>query len=429
MKLRFLNLLSCLGMATALCMQSSSAEAIFASVKSTGMAATCISYPVDTLVGAYNPAGMVWIGNRLDAEAGWVHNTGHSKVSGNASPFANLINGSYNGMKTKDVYPGNFGFNRVFHRCNVDISAGLIVYNRNYQKTTFTQPFVLLGTSNLGLEYINETISPCIAVKFCNRHSLGVSINYQIERIKVNGIENFDHPAFPPGLLPGSLSPGRVTNNGYNYATGWGLTVGYRGEILNGLFIGVTYQPETAMSRMNKYKGFLADRGRLNIPRKIGAGISYRVLQCVVVAFDVEHIQWSKIRSLHNPLLHNGTVEPLGSINGPGFGFRNQWYYRVGAEWQLNEQWAARIGFRHANTPIRSSQTAVNQLTLDAVENFLTFGGTYTINCKYEISTLFAWGFEKKINGKNAIPARFGGGNVNLKEKKYALGLALAWNF
>lgn len=421
MKLRFLNLLSCLGMTAALCLQSSSAEAIFASVKSTGMAAACISYPLDSLVGAYNPAGMVWVGNRFDLEAGWVHDTGSAKIVDNASPFASLINGNYNGMRTKNSYPVGFGFNKVFNHCNWEFSAGLILYNRNFQKTTYTKPFILLGTSNLGLEYINETISPCFSLKFLKRHSVGVSVNYQVERIKVNGVENFN-------IL--SVSPGNVTNRGYNYATGWGFTLGYRGEIYDGLFIGLTYQPETEMTRLNKYKGFLANRGRLNVPRKLGAGISYRVIPCVVVAFDVEHIQWSKIRALHNPLLHNGTIERLGATNGPGFGFRNQWYYRVGADWQINQRWSARIGFRHANTPIRRTQTAVNLLTLDAVENFITTGGTFKINCNHEISAVFAYGFQKKIKGKDSIPAfPFGGGNANLKEEKFALALAWGWNF
>lgn len=427
MKLRFFNFLFCTGMTLALCLQSSKAEAIFASIKSTGMAATCISYPLDSLVGAYNPAGMVWVGDRFDVEGAWVHDTGHAKVHGNASPFAKLVNGSYKGMVTKDVYPVGFGINKNFcWGCDWEFSAGLIVYNRNFQKTTYNKPFVLLGTSNLGLEYINETISPCFAVKFRNKHSLGVSVNYQIERIKVNGIQNFDHP---PGVLPGTLFPGHVTNRGYDYSTGWGVTIGYRGEILDGLFVGVTYQPETCMTHLNKYKGFLAERGRLNIPRKIGAGISYRVLPCVVVAFDVEQIQWTKIRALANRLFHDGVIEPLGSKNGPGFGFRDQWYYRIGANWQINDCLSARLGYRYAVTPIRRTQTAVNLLTLDTVESFITAGGTYCITCNQEISALFAWGFEHKVKGKHSVPALFGGGEVDLKEQKYALGLAWGWNY
>lgn len=418
MKLRLLNLFFCIGATFALCSHSSKAEAIFASVKSTGMAAACISYPLDSLVGAYNPAGMVDVGDRFDLEAAWVHDTGHAHVSGNPIPG---VDGNFNGMRTKDTYPAGFGLNKVFCFNNMEVSAGLILYNRNYQKTTFSQPSVLLGTSNLGLEYLNETISNCYAVKFCERHSLGLSVNYQVERLKVNGIENFK---------PISISPDNLTNRGYDYSTGWGVTLGYRGEIMDGLYVGATYQPETRMTRMNKYKGFLAKRGRLNIPMKIGAGISYRVLPCLVVAFDVEFIEWSKIAALHNPLLDDGLLQPLGSKNGPGFGFRNQWYYRVGADWQITECLSVRAGFRHANTPIRKSQTAVNMLTLDLVEDFATGGVTYCINCNHEISAVFAWGFEHKVKGiKNSIPVDFGGGKVNLTEQKYALGLAWGWKF
>lgn len=429
MKFRFFNFLAYVGATAALCLQSSSAEAIFASVKSTGMAAACISYPLDSLVGAYNPAGMIDIGDRFDIEAAWVRDTGRAKVQDNRSPFAPLVNGSFNGMRTKDIYPAGFGFNKVFCPCGWEFSAGLVLYNRNYQKTTYTKPFVLLGKSNLGLEYLHETLAPCFAVKFLERHSLGLSINYNVERVKVNGIENFNHPALPPPLPQGSVAPGHVTNRGYNYATGWGVTVGYRGEFFDGLFVGVTYQPETAMTRLTKYKGFLADRGRLNIPRKIGAGISYRIIPCLIVAFDVEHIQWSKIRALHNPLLHHSLVAPLGSKHGPGFGFRDQWYYRVGADWQITECISTRIGFRHANTPVRRSQTAVNLLTLDTVENFLTLGATYCLNCRHEFSFLFAYGFQKKVKGHDSIPAAFGGGEADLKEEKFALGLAYGWKF
>lgn len=164
---------------------------------------------------------------------------------------------------------------------------------------------------------------------------------------------------------------------------------------------------------------------------KIGAGISYRVLPCVVVAFDVEHIQWSKIPALHNPILPSGSIFPnlLGSNNGPGFGFKDQWYYRVGAEWTITEEFVARIGFRHANTPIKPSQTAVNVLTLDTVENFLTVGGTWNINPCNELSFVYAYGFENTVKGKNSNPIIFGGGETNIKEQKYALGVAWGWKF
>lgn len=429
MKYRLFNTLSHLVITAVFCLQSSSAEAIFASVKSTGMAAACISYPLDSLVGAYNPAGMVDIGDRLDIEGGWVRDTGSADVSNNLSPFAPLVNGHFNGMRTKDAYPFSLGINKNF--CSFDdweIGAGLVVYNRNYQKTTYNQPFVLLGTSNLGMEYVNQTISPILSVRWCNMHSIGISANFQLERIKVNGIQRFDH-APNPLLGPGSVAPGHVTNKGYDYTTGWGLTLGYSGQITDELAIGITYQPETRMHRLHKYKGFLAQKGKLNIPQKCGAGISYRFMPCFVLAFDVENIQWSKIKALHNPLLHEGAVESLGSEHGPGFGFRDQWYFRIGADWQVNECFSLRAGFRHANMPFRKSQTTVNLLSLDTVEDFITVGGTWNISECNELSAVYAYGFEKKVKGKNAIPASFGGGDVKIQEEKFAVGAAWGYKF
>lgn len=430
MKLRNIHILTGMISLFAFCLNPSTVEAVFASVKSTGMAATCISYPLDTLVGAYNPAGMPEIGDRIDVEAGWVQDWGHTRIHDNMTPIvAPLINGRFDGMRTKYVFPVNFGFNKDW--CLGDdwvLSTGIILYNRNYQKTTYKRPLILLGTSNPGLEYLHETIAPIVAIQWCNRHSIGIAINYQVERLKVNGLQNFDRPVFP-GIPGGSLFPGHVTNRGYDYSTGWGVTIGYLGHITDCLSIGVTYQPKTSMSRMNKYKGFLAHKGKLDIPAKYGAGISYRVLPELIVAFDVEFIQWDQIKALHNPLLHNGTLAPLGSKHGPGFGFRNQVYYRFGVEWQLNDCIALRLGYRYANTPVKRTQTAVNLLTLDVVQSFITAGGTWAITECQEISFLGAYGFGHTVKGKNSIPVFLGSGEADLHEQKFAIGLAWGYNF
>lgn len=451
MRFKHFKFLAFAGAIAALSAQSNQAEAIFASVKSTGMAATAISYPLDSLCGAYNPAGEAYIDDRVDVEGGWVHDWGSNTTKGNIvldpvthQPIINpetgkpeenpFTNGHFEGMRSKDVFPGNLGINKVWCLgCDWELATSLIIYNRNYQKTTYNKPLYLLGTSNAGLEYVNETVSPIVALKWCDSHTLGISVNYQIERVKVNGIQNFDH--LPTLTNPtGTIAPGHVTNRGYDYATGWGVTIGYLGRITDCLNIGLTYQPKTKMSRMNKYKGFLAQKGRLDVPEKIGGGISYKFLNCLVVAFDVEYIRWSPVRSLSNPLIAKVTTIPgvpnlLGEDDGPGFGFKNQTYYRVGAEWTINESWVARIGFRHANSPVRPSQTAVNALSLDTVEDFITVGGTWNINQCNELSFFYAYGFENVINGKNSIPAAFGGGEINLKEQKYALGVAWGWKF
>lgn len=416
---RFLT--TALGAFAAILSQSSQAEALAASIKAFGMAGTGVAYAQDALTVAYNPAGMAWIGDRVDVGVHWAHDTGHTKVVGNISP---LSNGFYKGYKTKNFYSPEFGINKTFG-CECEWSIGLAVYNRQQSKTTYNKPFSLIGTSNLGLEYVHETISPVLAYRLNDCHSFGITLNCMVQRIKANGIQKFDNATF-------SAHPGSTTNRGYAWSVGWGTTLGWQWKIIDGLTFGLTYQPKTKMPKFSKYKGFIAQGGKFDIPQVASAGLSWRFVECATLCFDVQYYDWKQIKALHNPLVGGLTelaTDKLGTSNGTGFGWRSQTFYRVGIDYALTEDLVVRAGFRHANTPIRKSQTVVNQLTLDTVENFVTTGATYTLSNCQELSAYFAWGFENKIKGKNSIPATLGAGESNITQQKYALGVAWGMNY
>ena len=420
MKSKLLSLLAGLSFVGSLCLAPSEAEAVLASVKTLGMAATAIAYPTDSLVIAYNPAGITSVGDRLDTEGGWSRDTARLKIHGNAAPVG--VNGSYKAMRTDNFYIGGFGITKSFCCECFEWSVGLAVYNRNFQKTTYNKALALFGTSHAGLEFLNETVAPTLAIRFWENHSLGISFNWQIERLKVNGLQNF------AGTVPfaSSIHPSEVTNRGYSWANGFNPTIGYRWEIRPELAIGATYQPKAKMSKFHKYRGFLSG-GRIDVPEKWGMGVMWKPICGLIVCFDSELVRWSKIHALHNDLTLPNPLDPstlLGAKHGAGFGFKDQWYYRVGAEWVPLENWAFRIGYRFAKALPRRSQTAVNALTQDCVESFITVGSTWYIDCANELSIAYAYGFEKKIKGKNSIPAALGGGEADLKERKYFLGLA-----
>jgi long-chain fatty acid transport protein len=416
-------LMTTLGALTAFLSQSSNAEALAASVKTFGMAATGVAYPQDAMAVAYNPAGMARVGDRIDMGIHWAHDKGHAKVGGNQIP---TLNGFYSGYKTHNFYSPEFGINKCFG-CENEWSIGLAVYNRNQSKTTYNKPFALIGNTNLGLDYVHETISPVVAYRLNDCHTFGVSVNYNIQRAKANGIQNFDNALR-------SAHPGKVTNKGYAWSTGWGVTLGWQWRIIDTLTIGLTYQPKTPMAKLSKYKGFFADGGKFDIPQVASAGIAWRFVECATVAFDVQYYDWSQIKALHNKLLHDGHVELLGSKNGPGFGWRSQIFYRVGFDYAWSESLILRAGFRHSNAIIPNSQTVVNQLSLDTVQDYITTGFTYMLNDCQEISSYFAYGIPKKIHGKNSIPAGlppegFGGGNSDITQQKYAVGISWGMNY
>lgn len=413
---------------------SSDAEGVLVSVKTFGMAATGVAYPQDALAAAFNPAGPVEICDRVDAGFTWNRDFGHSRVHGNildSIPFIHAllggnVNGKFNGFRTKDFYSADFGINKRLGCCD-EWAVGLVVYNRNFSKTTYKKPFFLFGTSHPGLEYLNETVSPYIAYRINECHNIGISANCQIERLKVNGIERFDSPDH-------SAHPGFVTNKGYDWSVGWGFTLGWQWHITDCLTFGATYQPKTSMPKLKKYKGFIAE-AKLDVPPMWSVGIAWQYCDCGTIAFDVQQYIWNDVRALHNKLLHDGVVELLGTRNGPGFGFKNQTFYRLGIDYMLSCDWTVRAGFRYGNAPFNGTQTAVNQLTLDCVEYFVTAGASYRPNDCNELSIFSAWGFNHKIKGKHSIPEGlpapigngFGGGNADLEASKFALGVS--WGY
>ncbi len=419
MKFKSFTLIACIGVLASICSYSTRAEALLASIKSTGMAGTAIAYPQDSMAAAYNPAGAAWVGNRLDVSAAWLRDRGSARVTGNGLPAALGVNGHYNGMRTANFYDIEFGATNTYCFDCFEFAMGLVIYNRNFQKTTYKTNLPLFGISHAGLEYLHETVAPVFAFRFFDSHSIGITIDWQIQRLKVNGLQNFDNAMF-------SSNPGHVTNRGYAYSHGVTATIGYRWQITDCLAVGATYQPRTRMGRFHHYSGFIAKRGRLDIPEKIGAGISMNFCCDWTVCFDWEHVRWSKVKALHNSLLPNLNTSLLGFDQGAGFGFRNQNFYRLGLEYRINEMFTVRAGYRYANTPVRKSQAGVNLLTLDLVENVITVGGTWKINEANELSTFYAHGFEHKVDGKGAIPTSrgLGGGNVALKESKNVLGVA-----
>lgn len=273
-----------------------------------------------------------------------------------------------------------------------------------------------MGDTKAGLEYIHEVIAPVFSLRIDESHCIGISFDVHLQRAKVKGLENFDN-------LLLTVSPNHVTNRGNAYSSGVGVTLGWKWQFTEALTFGATYRSKVTMSKLHKYKGLLAQHGKLNTPEQWGLGLAYQYLPCSTITFDVVWINWHSVKSFHDPLNNHHKTEKLGSNKGPGFGFQNQIFYRFGIDYAVNEHWTVRAGFRHTNPFIRKTQTFINMLTCDTIENFVTIGATFTY-ISDEISLFYAHGIENTIHGKSDIPSSLGGGKVNLTESKDLLGLS-----
>jgi long-chain fatty acid transport protein len=385
-------------------------------IKAKSMGGVGIALPQDALAAASNPAGIAWVGNRIDLGADWFTPDRGASIVGSGAPGAN---GTYDGNDTKSFLIPEFGYNRVI---NPNLTFGVAVYGNGGMNTDYkTNPFAAFGgTGSAGVDLMQLFIAPTVAWKSGN-HSFGASLNLAYQRFKAEGIQ---------GFAGSSASPGNVSNRGYDDSTGFGVRVGWTGQVSPMVTLGATYQTKTKMSEFDKYSGLFANQGDFDIPENYGAGIAVKASPKLTVAADVLRINYNDIPAVGNPVDSLFTGTPLGSTNGPGFGWQNTTVYKIGVAYELKPGTTLRAGYVTLDQPIPASQTFFNILAPGVVEDHLTLGLTMEMSKTSELSFMYMHAFEKKVNGSGSIPAvPFGGGEANLRMSQDSIGVAYGWKY
>ena len=384
-------------------------------IKAKGMAGVSIALPQDALAAANNPAGMVLVGDRLDFGLDWFRPIRNADITGSGAPG---VNGSYDANDKKNFFIPEFGYNKML---NPNMSVGVSVYGNGGMNTSYTKPIPLFGTTKAGIDLSQLFIAPTFAMKLNSSNAIGVSLNFAYQRFKATGLD---------GFKPFSSSPTNLTDNGYDSSTGWGVKVGWDGQVTQALALGVTYQSKTSMSKLDKYKGLFAEKGGFDIPESYGAGFAWKMAPAWTLAGDYKHISYSKVASVGNSVncFFAGTCA-LGADNGPGFGWRDMDVYKLGVSYDVSNNLTLRAGYSHGKQPIPASQTLFNMLAPAVNNDHLTMGATWTLANKAELSFAYMHAFDNTVNGSGSIPAGFGGGNANLKMYQDSLGVAYGMKF
>lgn len=378
-------------------------EAFAASVKSMGMGSTAIAYPQDTLAGAYNPAGIAIVGQRVDLGFHWFNDNGGTKISNNINP---AFNDDFRGRNKQNFSTFDFGASIIGNVGCFQFTLAVIGFERlNYQV-----PVLLLQTTQAGVEYCQGNIAGIMAWNLWDCVSFGVAVNWQLEHEKLHGIDNFCGE-----------------NSAYNYGKGVTPSIGFLWQVCDNLVVGATYEPKTKVDTFRRFKGFLNKGHKLFVPERFGVGIALDVLPCFTFCFDFDYIRWGNIPALVNPQVPNFYVPLLPNENGSGAGSKDQFFYHFGVEYRIDGIFTIRAGYQYS--PWSGRQTTANILTLDSLENSFSVGATWTYHCCFEISGYYIYGFTNKIHGNNVIHPELGGGNVHINEHKNSAGVAIGWHW
>ena len=391
--------------------------------RSKAMAGATSALPQDAMSAAINPAGMAFVGDRLDLELEIFNPVREYSVHGapTLAPGAFPLNPGT--VKSgNSVFPiPTFGWN---HMIDNSQSIGLTVFGNGGMDTDYpdfssnTCPPGRSGTfcgGSTGIDLAQVFISPSYAKRFYNdRFSLGIAPIFAVQAFKGYGLGAF---------APFSSEPQNLSNQGRDFSYGGGVRVGGLVELIPGLHLGVSYKSRVYMTPFSDYSGLFAGKGGFDIPESVNGGLAWDINKSITTAFDVEYIRYSSINSVGNTLLPNLQMAQLGSSNGAGFGWKDMTVFKLGTQWKQNERWTWRGGFSYGAQPIPSSQVLLDILAPGVQEWHLTTGFTHSLTNKDDLNFTFMYSPSKTVNGPNPLSP---GQTIDLN--MYQLSFQLGWS-
>lgn len=417
-------------------------------MKAKGMGGASTAVAQDPFGGANNPATMAFVGNQLAIGIDWFSPHRSAERTGGAA-FG--LDGSVDSDSNNFVIP-EAGLN---YMVRPDLALGVSVYGNGGMVTNYPagqisaasacaalnpgQPYynLLCGSGALGVNLSQLVVAPTLAWKFLDHHSVGIAPLFAYQRFKAEGLQAF--AGLSTTFNPATGANYYLTNNGSDSSTGWGVRVGYYGQVTDQIQIGASYSSKIGMGKFNSYSGLFAEQGSFDIPSNWSVGVAIKPNQDWLVALDYERINYSGINPIHNPssLIVNcppfGTNAStcLGGSNGAGFGWQSVNIFRLGVQYRLSQQWTLRAGYNYTQNPIQPQDVTINILAPAVVQNHVTAGATWNWDQHNELTGAFMYAFQNSVTGPSLFNAFLPPGAANMQEeiKMYEWSLGVQWAY
>ena len=428
------------------------------STKEKGLAGAGVAYSQDAMSIANNPAGIAFIGERMDIGAAIFNPNRGYTVTGAAPPAGTSIDAFCGAGSSFDPMAPNFGlvfpcqpsfsintgsvdseadYFLIPHfaynwRLNQDSALALAVYgnggmNTRYKEgsarllsqTTFSlQDFPgTFGAGTAGVNLAQLFFNLSYAKKLDENSSWGAGVVFAYQQFKADGLAQFS------GY---SLDPQNLTNNGHDTSVGMGAKIGWQGKVAPDVTLGATYQTKISMSEFDEYSGLFAEGGDFDIPASLGLGLAWDTSEKSKLLVDVQVIYYSDVAAIANPMsnLTGGQcLDPLnavlsgsaanmpsagsgegclGGAYGAGFGWNDMTILKLGYQWEANDIiW--RAGLSHGDQPIPDSEVLFNVLAPGVIETHLTFGFTMPLGADSEFSFSGMYAPSNSVSGPNPL--------------------------
>ena len=208
-----------------------------------GLAGAGVALPQDAMAGATNPAGNFFVGERVDLGVAVFAPDRGFTADNNAGPPpagpgqpSSIPPGDYDSRNDYFLIP-LFGWNK---RIDEVSTIGVLVGANGGMNTEYGDDVWRnfnngsnIATSPTGVDFSQLFLGVPYARKLNERHTVGIMPILAVQRFKAEGLEPFQ--AF-------SVNPTKVTNNGHDYSWGYGIRVGWLGQVSESLTLGASAQ-------------------------------------------------------------------------------------------------------------------------------------------------------------------------------------------
>ena len=208
--------------------------------------------------------------------------------------------------------------------------------------------------------------------------------------------------------------PQNLSNKGSDSSAGIGFKLGSVWAASDQVSLSLAYQSKISMGEFDDYSDLFAEAGSFDIPASARAGISFRPKPNLGYHIDVEHIFFSDVDSVGNPLANvmgcptagmgGMNVENcLGGNEGFGFGWDDMTVIQLGVDWSPsgspNTTW--RFGYSYGEQPIQSADATINIIAPAVIEQHFTAGCAFERDNGHEFSISVMYAPENSVTGAN----------------------------
>ncbi len=289
--------------------------------------------------------------------------------------------------------------------------------NTHYPALTRTSPPCPPGGTGVfcagiaGVDFQQAFLSVAVAKTLAPGLSIGVAPIVARQQIKLQGLAPF-------GQF--SADPAHVSDNGTDIAWGAGVRAGIEWAVAPNIRLGLAGNSEIYNQKFDRYSGIFAEQGRFNVPPSLQAGIAIDVTPGVTLLADYRRIWYGAIASIANPSTNQA---PLGSDNGPGFGWSDIDILKIGAEWRATSDLTLRAGYSYNTSPISSRDVQLNIIAPAVVQHHITGGLEYRWRPDVSIELAGAYVPEGTVSGSEIIGNPAHGIELSMHQWEATLGV------